>query len=303
MNPVLMLLLAVLCFVAAGSVAWFALGGDATGTALSLALIEQQTALVSEVGRNELPVRERLLVPLLRATKGLGTRLSRDGARARLVRQLDLAGNPPGWTADRVLGAKGAGLLIGAVIAILVGGLSVHGALFVLVGGTAGFLLPNLLVYNQGTKRQEKLGHGLAEALDMLTVCVEAGLAFDAALMQVARAVEGPIAGEFGRVLAEIQMGRGRGAAFSALRVRTTVPELHSFVSAIVAADRLGLPVGAVLREQAREMRLVRRQKAEEMAQKVPVKILFPMLLFIFPALFIVVMGPGAIRMIAAFSQ
>ena len=299
----LLLLLAVACFVVAGVVVWYAMSGEAVGTALSLALIEQQTALAAEVGRNQLPARERLLVPLLEASKGLGARLSRDGARARLTRRLDLAGNPTGWTADRVLGTKGAGLVVGVVIGAVVGGPSIRGVLFAAVGCGVGFLLPDLLLYNQGVKRQEELGQGLAEALDMLTVCVEAGLSLDAALQQVARAVEGPITGEFGRVLAEIQMGSGRGAAFAALRSRTTVAELHSFVAAIVAADRLGLPIGNVLREQSKEMRLARRQKAEEKAQKVPVKILFPMLLFIFPALFIVVIGPGAIRMVAAFSH
>jgi tight adherence protein C len=154
-----------------------------------------------------------------------------------------------------------------------------------------------------GMKRQDELRRGLADALDMLTVCVEAGQGFDAALMQVARSADGPIAGEFARVLSEIQIGKSRGEAFSSLAARTTVPEAKNFVSALVQADRLGLPIGNVLREQSSQMRLVRRQLAEEKAQKVPVKILFPMLLCIFPALFIVIIGPGVIRIIDTFSH
>jgi len=121
--------------------------------------------------------------------------------------------------------------------------------------------------------------------------------------MQVARSVTGPVAGEFARVLQEIQIGKPRGDAFSALSERTSVPEIKTFVTALVQADRLGLPIGKVLREQANQMRLIRGQRAEEKAQKVPIKILFPMLLCIFPALFIVVIGPGAIKMVGIFAH
>jgi tight adherence protein C len=160
-----------------------------------------------------------------------------------------------------------------------------------------------VLVYNMGAKRQDVLRRGLADALDMLTVCVEAGQGFDASILHVARSIEGPVAGEFARVLAEIQIGKSRGDAFTSLAARTKVPEIQTFVTALVQADRLGLPIGSVLREQSKQMRLIRRQRAEEKAQKVPIKILFPMLLCIFPALFIVIIGPGAIRMINTFSH
>jgi tight adherence protein C len=219
-----------------------------------------------------------------------------------MTRRLDLAGNPGTWTAERIMGGKGAGLLIGAAVGLLFGGFAVRGVLFALAGGAAGFFLPDLLLYNLGLKRQEELRLGLADSLDMMTVCVEAGQGFDSALLQVARSVDGPVAGEFARVLSEIQIGKSRGEAFSSLAARTTVPEAKNFVSALVQADRLGLPIGSVLREQSNQMRLVRRQLAEEKAQKVPVKILFPMLFCIFPALFIVIIGPGAIKIMDAFS-
>lgn len=275
--------------------------GKPTGVARSLAMIEQSLDH-GEVGKQELPAMDRLVLPLLAHTRGLALRLSPSGTSERLTRRLDLAGNPGRWTAERVMGAKGGALLIGAVVGLLFGGLGVRGLLFAGLGGAAGLFLPDLLLYNLGLKRQEELRRGLADALDMLTVCVEAGQGFDAALLQVARSIEGPIAGEFARVLSEVQIGKSRGEAFTSLAARTTVTEAKTFVSSLAQADRLGLPIGNVLREQAQQMRLVRRQRAEEKAQKVPVKILFPMLLFIFPALFIVIIGPGAIRMMDAFS-
>ena len=292
--------------IAAAGVTLFlvvALGsGSTTGVARSLAMIEN-TVSHAEVGRNELPALDRIVVPFFSKMKGLSLRLSPSGTGDRLSRMLDMAGNPVAWTVERLLGFKGAGLLVGGLLGIFYGGLSLKGVLFGAVGATAGFLLPDLLVYNIGAKRQEVLRRGLADALDMLTVCVEAGQGFDASILHVAQSVEGPVAGEFARVLAEIQIGKSRGAAFTSLAARTKVAEVRTFVTALVQADRLGLPIGGVLREQSVQMRLVRRQRAEEKAQKVPVKILFPMLLCIFPALFIVIIGPGAIRMIDTFSH
>lgn len=272
-----------------------------TGVARSLELLNYR-ATSREVGKNELGAQERLLVPVLERLRGLAVRLSPSGTTARIGRSLDKAGNPAMWTVERIMGAKGLGLLVAPVLALLVLGFSVVGLLVAVAAGAAFFFLPDLLVYNLGLKRQQELSRGLADALDMLTVCVEAGQGFDAAILQVARTVEGPIAGEFARVLSEMQIGKSRGEAFSALGDRTTAPEVKNFVSTLVQADRLGLPIAAVLREQTKEMRVVRRQKAEEAAQKVTVKILFPLLLCIFPALFIVIIGPGAITMIKAFS-
>jgi tight adherence protein C len=276
--------------------------GQATGAAKSLALIERMVDR-HEVGKAELPALERLGLPLLISMKDVAYRLSPTGTAAKMARRLVLAGNPAGWTAERVMGGKGVGLLVGALAGGLFGGLSLRGLLFAGAGAALLFFLPDLLLINMGMKRQDELRRGLADALDMLTVCVEAGQGFDAALMQVARSADGPIAGEFARVLSEIQIGKSRGEAFSSLAARTTVPEAKNFVSALVQADRLGLPIGNVLREQSSQMRLVRRQLAEEKAQKVPVKILFPMLLCIFPALFIVIIGPGVIRIIDTFSH
>ena len=300
-----LLLIGAVCIAAACVMLFLVVtmgGGTPTGVARSLAMIEKAVS-PEEVGRSELSFSDRLIIPFFDGMKRIALRLSRSGTGDRLTRLLDLAGNPSGLTLERLLGFKGAGLLLGGVLGFFYGGVSLKGLLFGALGATAGFLLPDLWVMNTGSKRQDVLRRGLADALDMLTVCVEAGQGFDGAILHVAQSVEGPVAGEFARVLAEIQIGKSRGAAFSSLTARTKVPEIRTFVTALVQADRLGLPIGGVLREQSVQMPLIRRQRAEEKAAKIPVKILMPMLLCIFPALFIVIIGPGAIQMIHTFSK
>jgi tight adherence protein C len=300
-----LLLIGAVGIAAAAVILYFVVtkgSGTTTGVARSLELIEKSVS-PQEVGSSELPAIDRLVTPFFARMKRIALRMSPSGTGDRLVRLLDLAGNPAGLTLERLLGFKGAGLLLGGFLGFFFGGLSLKGLFFGTVGATAGFFLPDLMVMNKGAKRQDVLRRGLADALDMLTVCVEAGQGFDGAILRVAQSVEGPVAGEFARVLAEIQIGKSRGDAFSSLSARTKVPEIRTFVTALVQADRLGLPIGSVLREQSVQMRLIRRQRAEEKAQKVPIKILFPMLLCIFPALFIVIIGPGAIQMIDTFSK
>jgi len=228
---------------------------------------------------------------------GMAERLSPTGVTGTLQRKLDVAGNPEGWTADRILTVKGLCLVTFGAIGALIG---LHNpALLILgagVGAVFGFFLPDLLLYNAGLKRQQHIPIALPDALDLLTICVEAGLGFDAALAQVARFTKGPLAAEFARVLQEMQFGKSRTQAMRAMAERSTVPELRAFVSALIQSSELGVPVGDVLREQAKEMRLRRRQRAEAQAQKVPVKITFPLILCLFPAMLVAIMGPGFIE-------
>jgi tight adherence protein C len=231
----------------------------------------------------------------------VAVRLSPGSVRTSLQRRLDVAGNPEGWTPDRVLASKALCLVvlgsIGALLALR------HPALLVVTGGAgaaAGFFLPDVLVYNSGLKRQQRLAISLPEGLDLLTICVEAGLGFDAALAQVARNLKGPLAAEFARVLQEMQIGKSRAEAMRALAERTSVPELRAFVAALTQSAELGIPVASVLREQAKEMRVRRRQRAEAQAQKVPVKITFPLIGCLLPALFVVVLGAGVIEIMTS---
>ncbi len=173
---------------------------------------------------------------------------------------------------------------------------------FCVLAAVLGYLTPNLYLYQLGYDRTKLIQRALPDALDLLTISVESGLGFDAALSQVARNTEGPLAQEFARVLQEMQIGLGRGAAMRALGERTHVPELKGFVSSMVQADALGIPVAQVLRVQAREIRTKRRQRAEEQAQKVAVKILVPLIFCILPCLFIAVLGPAAIGIYVSFN-
>jgi tight adherence protein C len=229
--------------------------------------------------------------------KGMAVGLSPAGTPGTLQRRLNAAGNPEGWTTDRLLTLKGLGLIAFGLFGALFGLHSL--ALLILgagVGAAAGFFLPDVLLYNAGLRRQQQIPVALPEALDLLTICVEAGLGFDAALAQVARNTTGPLAAEFARMLQEMQFGKSRTDALRAMSERCPVPELRSFVTALIQSTELGIPVADILREQAKEMRVRRRQRAEAEAQKVPVKITFPLILCLFPALLVTVMGPGIIE-------
>jgi tight adherence protein C len=238
----------------------------------------------------------------MRGLRALGARLSPGNVRTRIQHHLDVAGNTGQWTPERILAFKGLGLLCGGLGGLVVGRNSA--AMIVLlpaIAAAAGFFLPDVMLYNKGVRRQDSVQQALPDAIDMMTVCVEAGLGFDAALSQVARNTTGPLAAEASRVLQEMQFGKSRVQALRSMAERTTVAELKMLVSALVQASDLGIPIATVLREQAQEMRIRRRQRAEEKAQKVTVKVLFPLVFCLFPALMIIVIGPGALDIARMF--
>lgn len=248
---------------------------------------------------------DRVLAPLMGRLVRLGRRLTPADNVDRLRRKLDVAGNPPGWTVDRVVAVKVLGLgvgLIGSIVltAALGFGLMPRIVLTVLASLT-GYVAVNFWLYQRGYDRAEQMQKSLPDALDLLTISVEAGLGFDSALSQVARNTDGPVSEEFARVLTEMQIGMGRSQAMRSLGERTTLAELRGFANAMVQADSFGIPVGQVLRVQSAEMRLKRRQRAEEMAQKVPVKIMVPLIFCILPTLFISVLGPAVITILKSF--
>jgi len=257
----------------------------------ALATIEQQYARDAPKAGQSDPLK------LPEWLERIAVRLSPAGIASIMQRRLDVAGNPPGWTTDRMLAVKGLGLLTLGLLGALYG---LHNPEVLLVAGAfgavIGFFLPDLLLYNSGQKRQAQIPRALPDALDMLTICVEAGMGFDAALAQVARYMHGPLAAELARVLQEMQIGKSRSEALRSMGERTKVPELRAFVSAMIQSAELGIPIAHVLREQAKEMRVRRRQRAEGQAQKVPVKITFPLILCLFPALMVVIIGPGIIQ-------
>jgi tight adherence protein C len=270
------------------------------------AIAAMSSAPVEMTREVQKPFTERVIDPMAARFTGLGRRLTPDDQAKRLQHKLDVAGNPEGWNLDRILGMKVLGftimLALSVVITMLIG-LSLFWTLVVCVGlGMAGFFAPNMWISQKGHDRSDQMRKDLPDALDLLTISVEAGLAFDAALSRVAKSTEGPLAAEFARVLQEMNIGTGRTAALRALGDRTHIAELRAFVTAMVQADAFGIPMSQVLRVQSVEMRVKRRQRAEEKAQKVPVKILFPLIFCILPTLFIAVLGPGVITMMTAFS-
>jgi tight adherence protein C len=278
----------------------------ATGVARSLELIEAMTIAPKELTRElEKPFGERVLEPLQNRFVGLGRRLSGADSAERIRHKLDLAGNPPGWTVDRVLSGKVLGAIAGFMGGVLFSFLFESTSTRVIVVAAitlAGFFGPSMYLYQKGYDRKNQIQRELPDAIDLLTISVESGLGFDAALQQVAYNTEGPLADEFSRVLREMQIGSGRGEAMRALSERTNVVELRSFVSSMVQADAFGIPIANVLRVQSSEMRVKRRQRAEEKAQQVPVKMTIPLIFCILPCLFIAVMGPAAIHMMDSFS-
>ncbi|MEI6624104.1 MAG: type II secretion system F family protein [Actinomycetes bacterium] len=251
-------------------------------------------------------VRDRVTGPIGRRLLVLGYRLTPPARADALRRRLDCAGNPAGWTVDTVVAGKALGLLLGALLGLLlaaVAGAVLPALILVCAAAGLGFYVPNLILHHKSYNRIEQVRRGLPDALDLMVVCVEAGLGFPAAMRQVAANTSGPVAGEFGRVLHEMQIGADLSSALRALADRTPVEDLQRFCAAMVQAQSLGVGVSATLRVQAEEMRTKRSQRTEEAAQKVPVKILFPLIFCILPALFVVVLGPAVISIAATLIQ
>lgn len=281
---------------------------EARGVSKSLSVIEAFSAAPAELRQEFEPsFNDRVIAPLLDKSLSLGKKLTPADHTERIRIKLEIAGNPPGWTVDRVTSLKFIGFAVALVLGLIASmlfGLG-FGPMLVLciVAALVGYAAPNLYLYQVGYNRTQLIQRAMPDALDLLTISVESGLGFDAALSHVARNTEGPLAHEFARVLQEMQIGMGRGAALRALGERTHVPELKGFVSSMVQADALGIPIAQVLRVQSSEIRVKRRQRAEEQAQKVAVKILIPLIFCILPCLFIAVLGPAAIGIFEAFSS
>lgn len=287
-----------------------AIGGifkEQQGVNRSMVVLEALTQAPEEMrGELDRSFADRVLFPLLARSQRMGRKLTPEDASERIREKLELAGNPRGWTVERVMAGKvvafAAALILSLVISLLMGLGFLPTLGFVVLASLGGYLAPNMYLYQQTYDRADKLQRALPDAIDLLTISVESGLGFDAACAQVARNTDGPLADEFARMLQEMQIGRGRSAALRSLADRTNLPDLRSFVSAMVQADAFGIPVGQVLRVQSSEIRVKRRQWAEEMAQKVPVKILVPLIFCILPCLFVAVLGPAGISIMDSFS-
>ncbi|MGH2541048.1 MAG: type II secretion system F family protein, partial [Actinomycetota bacterium] len=225
----------------------------------------------------------------------------------RVAKKLQLAGSPVGWDAERVLAFK----VIGAVAGVFGGfvlSTVVQPAPFISIVAIAllafvGFVVPDSMLNRRVQARQKEVLKTLSDTLDLLTISVEAGLSLNAAIAQVVQNVPGVLSAEFARMLQEIQLGVPRSEAFRHLADRTDVDELNGFALAMIQADVFGVSIASVLRTQAQQLRIKRRQAAEAKAQQTPVKIVFPLVLCILPALFVVIVGPGAIQIATQLIQ
>ena len=278
--------------------------GVARSVAAVQALDSAPSVLKAEI---EKPFAERVIAPLGERMVGVGRKIARADTATKIQYRLNIAGNPPAWDVNRILGLKVLGLALAGGLGFLYL-LGLGWPFYRVVVATAliaafGYVLPNVLLYNAGQKREKLMRNGLPDAMDLLTISVEAGLGFDAAVSRVAKNGEGPLNQEFARLLQEMQLGVGRTDAMRAMASRSSLADLKSFCSAMVQADSLGIPIARVLRIQSQEMRTKRRQRAEEKAQQVPVRIMIPLVLFILPCLFIVIMGPAGIQMAETFSN
>jgi tight adherence protein C len=251
------------------------------------------------------PFLQRVLIPLASGLGSVARRITPADMRRRIARKLVLAGSPAGWDAEKVAALKVfgtfGGALLGIALAVLAGLSSTLTFAAAGFGAAFGYLLPGAGLGQRVIDRQDSIRRALPDTIDLLTISVEAGLGFDAALGQVTANVPGPLSHEIGRMLQEMRIGVSRADAFRHLSERTDVEELHGFVLAMIQADRFGVSVANVLRAQAKEMRTKRRQYAEERAQRLPVNLLFPLIFCILPAMFVVVLGPGVIRFLESF--
>ena len=292
MNLIVLLSVLLVC-LPLGAVAWSVLTVDKQGRAAVTDLLSRGAPPVA-VAPTGAPAR----------LEALGRRLTPPAYVAFLDRLLSLAGRPASMPLGKVLGSKLAlglaGVAMGGYLAAIGSSpLMKLAGIFVLF---LGYFIPDLLLYSKGQERQKAMQLELANTLDQMLISVEAGLGFEGAMARAGENGKGPLAEELVRTLQDMQVGRSRRESYIALAERTSIPELRSFVQAVVQADTYVIAISRVLRVQAKVMRVKRRQRAEEKAMKLPVMILFPLLFFIFPVLFIAILGPAVINTVVTFS-
>jgi tight adherence protein C len=248
------------------------------------------------------PFMERTLKPLAARLSGGVSRVTSSSFSERTEKRLALAGNPGDMRVADWLGIKAIGAIVGAilffVLFVIVGAMGLPVPInFVMVGvgGLFGYTIPEFWLGGRVRKRQHAILLSIPDALDLLTISVRAGLGFDSALGKVVEKLPGPLSDEFRRALAEVRVGKQRREALRDIVARTEVGPLTNFIGAIIQAEQLGVSISKVLQVQSEQLRIERRQRAEEQAAKAPIKMLFPLVGCIFPSLFIVILGPALI--------
>jgi tight adherence protein C len=255
-------------------------------------------------GLERLRFRERVLVPATARLAQLALRLNPRSTLDSIAVKLVAAGMGRTITPTAFLAMKGAGAVGGGALGLTFGtalGGALIGFVFAMVLALSGFVIPGFLVGIKGRGRREAIRAQLPDALDLLAVSVEAGLGFDGAVAKLTEHMDGPLAEEFALTLGEMRIGESRHDALKKLAERSGAPEVASFSRAIIQADQLGISLGRLLRVQSTDARLKRQAAAEEKAMKSPIKMLFPTVLFIFPAMFLVILGPAMLNLLKLF--
>jgi tight adherence protein C len=263
-----------------------------------LSQFTERTMTLSELELQQ-PFSQRVLIPMARAILNTLGKYGPKQSADRLRLSLQQAGNPGNITPIMFSGIR----IVLAVVLLLIFAFITfrtmafgQALMYTALGAVLGYLLPGMWLGQQIKKRKKEIVKALPDALDLLTISVEAGLAFDSAMQRVTEKWEGELSKEFKRVLTDTRLGRPRRDALRDMATRTGVEDVQTFTAAIIQAEQLGVSIGKILRIQSDQMRVRRRQRAEEAAQKAPVKMLFPMVFLIFPALFVVILGPAVPR-------
>jgi tight adherence protein C len=262
---------------------------------------ERETPQSLEEIELSLSFRDRILIPMLRQIAAITVRFTPEKQLEETRRLIELAGKagslePTTFFALRIIATIGLGLGAFMVFFVLSRNVAPTQAILYTVGGAAiGYFFPLLWIRGRITRRQDGILKALPDALDLLVICVEAGLGFDAAMGKVYEKWDNDLAIAFGRVLKEIQLGKARREALKDMSDRMEVPDVTSFTAAIIQADQLGVSMATILRVQSDQMRVKRRQRAQEKAHQAPVKMMIPMVLLIFPSIWIVLLGPAVI--------
>lgn len=251
------------------------------------------------------PFSERVIIPIVRKIGEISARFTPQKAIQDTARRMELAGNP--WPIDAATF-----LAIRFILAVVLGGFVTamfllsptpnfnDNAIFIFGATFGGFFLPHLMLSSRITNRQKEIRKAMPDALDLLTICVEAGLGFDAALSKVSEKWDNQLALAFSRVIREIQLGKTRRDALKDMSDRLDINEMTSFVAAIIQSEQLGVSMAKILRIQADQMRIKRRQRAEEEAHKAPVKMVMPMAFLMFPTILIIVLTPAALQIMTS---
>ena len=246
------------------------------------------------------PISERVVSPLLDTVGRVMQRLTPEGYRDQVARKLVLAGKGAQVSVDQILVYKLLGFMSGLIwLPLILFGLQLSGIIafvFVVVLWAVSFMLPDVYLSRAIDTRRHAIAVQLPDILDLLVISVEAGLGFEQALERTTSAVPGPLSDEFRRMLRENRLGSSRADALRAMDDRCDVTELRTFILAMLQAETFGVSIVRILRSQADDMRVQRRQRAQTKAQKLPVKMLFPMVFCIFPSVFVVILGPAMIQ-------